>query len=102
MRRPMTPSTNPAFQSGPRGPLRSASTPNGTGVALARAGAGPTPTMGLLFPLTSISSRQDPGVWRRMSPLADLLMGARERPSQGRGVQGESARELPDACELGG
>lgn len=37
------------------------------GRPLARLGGGHA-TMGLLFPLTSVSSRQDPGVWGRMSP----------------------------------
>lgn len=37
------------------------------GRPLARLGGGHA-TMGLLFPLTSVSSRQDPRVWGRMSP----------------------------------
>lgn len=90
----MTPSTNPAFQSGPLGAaLSSASTPNGTGVApgLSRGGHA---TMGLLFPLTSISSRQDPVCG---CLLAGLLMGAGGAPP-GRGVSGAG---VPDACGAG-
>lgn len=70
-------------------------------VAPGQAGGGHA-TMGLLFPLTSISSRQDPGVCAGMSP-ADLPDGRAEGgegPSPERGW-GEGARAWMHA-ELGG